>query len=121
MRVHQLGHGLIPGDAISHHTLEIDRRLRAWGLESRIFAGHVSPEYQDLAQTEDYFQPFLDTPDDLLIYHYSIYDPNYRLFKAARPKQPAVNETTAREQAAARGTARAVPPGTSSPPTRYRR
>jgi len=81
VRVHQLGHGLIPGDAISHHTLEIDRRLRAWGLESHIFAGHVASEYQALAQTDGHFHSFLDSPDDLLIYHYSIYDPNYRLFQ----------------------------------------
>jgi glycosyltransferase involved in cell wall biosynthesis len=87
MRVHQLGHGLIPGDAVSYHTLEIDRRLRAWGLESRIFARHVAPEYQDLAQTDDHFLPFVDATDELLIYHYSIYDPNYRFFKAAQGRK----------------------------------
>lgn len=87
MRIHQLGHGLIPGDAITYHTLEIDRRLRAWGLETRIFASHVHPEYQDLAQTDAGFAPFVDAPDDLLIFHYSIYDPNYRLFQAARGRK----------------------------------
>lgn len=87
MRVHQLGHGLIPGDAVSFHTLEIDRRLRAWGLEAHIFAGHVDPAYQALAQTDDRFMSFLEAPDDLLIYHYSIYNPNYRLFQAARGRK----------------------------------
>jgi glycosyltransferase involved in cell wall biosynthesis len=82
MRVHQLGHGLITGDAISHDVLEIDRRLRAWGFDTRLFAGHISPEYKDLAQTDDHFQCFLDASGDLLLYHYSIYDPNVRLFQA---------------------------------------
>ena len=64
MRVHQLGHGLIPGDAVSYHTLEIDRRLRDWGLETRIFAGYVAPECHDLAQGDDQFRPFLDDKAD---------------------------------------------------------
>jgi len=87
VRVHQIGHGLIPGDAISHHTIQIHRRLCAWGLDARIFAGYVAPEYQTLAQSDDQFQPFLEAPDDLVIYHYSIYNPNIRLFQAARGRK----------------------------------
>ncbi len=87
MRVHQLGHGLIPGDAISNHMLEINRRLRSWGLATRLFARHVSPEYKDIALTDDHFPLALDQADDLLIYHYSIYDPNYRFFQMTRGRK----------------------------------
>jgi L-malate glycosyltransferase len=84
VRVVQLGHGLIPGDAVSDHTLEFDRRLRAWGFGTSIFAATVSPEFRAVAQTDDRFEPAAVGGDDLLIYHYSIYDPNYRQFIAAR-------------------------------------
>lgn len=88
MRVYQMGHGVIPGDAVSAHTLEIDQRLRAWGFETEIFAQHVAPEFQDRARPDTEFLPCLERADcsnpekDLLIYHYSIYTPNVRLFRA---------------------------------------
>jgi glycosyltransferase involved in cell wall biosynthesis len=87
VRVHQLGHGLIPGDAISHHVLEIDRRMQAWGFETTIFAGHVHPEYRSLAQDDERFSAYLHAADDLLFYHYSIYDLNYRLFRSFKGRK----------------------------------
>ena len=82
MKVYHLGHGIIPGDAVTTQTLEIDRRLRAWGFETEIFAQHVAPELQHLARPDAEFFPCLDRTEDLLVYHYSIYTPNVKLFRA---------------------------------------
>lgn len=84
MIVHQLGHGIIPGDAVTTQTLEIDHRLRAWGFETEIFAQHVDPEFRHLARSDREFVSSLESEDDLLIYHYSIYTPNIRYFRAFR-------------------------------------
>ncbi len=98
MRVYQLGHGVIPGDAISTHIFEIDRRLRLWGFETAIFAQHVAPEYRHRASPDVQFAPFLGRKDDLLLYHYSIYTPNIRLFQAFRGRKVVIyhNITPAR-------------------------
>jgi len=82
VKVYHLGHAVIPGDAVTTQTLEIDRRLRAWGFETEIFAQHVAPECKHLARTDVEFLPYLDRVDSLLIYHYSIYTPNVQLFRA---------------------------------------
>lgn len=82
MRILQLGHGVIPGDAVTTQTLEIDRRLRRWGFETDIFAQHVAPEFRKFARPDAEFCPSADMGSDLLIYHYSIYTPNVRHFRA---------------------------------------
>jgi glycosyltransferase involved in cell wall biosynthesis len=84
MRAHQITYGFMAGDAISNHVIEIDARLRAWGYETGIYAQHIAPEMAGRAQPDWEFIPYLNTPDDLLIYHYSIYSPNTRFFRAAR-------------------------------------
>jgi glycosyltransferase involved in cell wall biosynthesis len=84
MRVYQLGHGVIPGDAVTTQTLEIDRRLRGWGLETEIFAHHIAPEFRHLARPDSEFAGHLDREGDLLIYQYSLYTPNVAYFRAFR-------------------------------------
>lgn len=81
MRVYQLGHGAIPGDAVTQHVLEIDRCLRAWGFETEMFAQHVAPEFERLVRPDAEFSRYLQRQEALLIYHYSIYTPNVRLFR----------------------------------------
>ena len=73
--------GLSYGDAISNHIFEIDRRLKAWGLESRVFATYIEDRLGNVAQLDQDYVPFLAAPDDLLIYHYSIYSPNLSLYE----------------------------------------
>lgn len=84
MNVFQLGHGVIPGDAVTVQTLEIDRRLQAWGFKTMIFAQYVDSQFCHLARPDTEFSRYLDREHDLLIYHYSIYTPNVRLFRAFR-------------------------------------
>lgn len=87
MRVHQMAYGMMMGDAIANHALEIDARLRAWGYETAIYAQHVAPEMVGRVRSDADFAPHLHARDDLLIYHYSIYSPNTRLFRAARGRR----------------------------------
>ena len=87
MWVRQLTYGMIPGDAISNDVLEIDARLRAWGLETAIYAQHIAPELAARAQPDESLIRQLGSPDEHLIYHYSIYSPNLRQFRAARGRR----------------------------------
>lgn len=82
MRIHQLTFGLIPGDAVSNSILAIDRQLREWGFETAVFAQHIAPQLREYALPDGQFLPFLESTNDLLIFHYSIYSPNIRLFQA---------------------------------------
>ncbi len=87
MRVYQLTNGMMAGDAVSNHVLEIDARLRAWGHSSQIFAGYIAPEMEGRVQPDAQCALLPAQADSLLIYHYSIYNPNYRLFARARGKR----------------------------------
>jgi glycosyltransferase involved in cell wall biosynthesis len=82
VRAYHLGYGIIPGDAVTAQILEIDRRLQGWGFETRIFAEHVAPEYRQIARPDEALGRLLRDQDALLIYHYSIYTPNARMFRA---------------------------------------
>ena len=84
MRVHQMHFSFIPGDAICNQMIEIDARLRAWGLETSIFAHHIAPEMSELARPDREYLTHLRSPEDLLIFHYGLYHPNVRYFQAAR-------------------------------------
>lgn len=80
-------YGMMMGDAISNHVLEIDARLRTWGFDTALYAQHIAPEMRGRVQPDSHFAAYLDATDDLLIYHYSIYSPNLRLCRAARGRR----------------------------------
>lgn len=86
MRVHQLTHGAMFGDAVCNHMLEIDARLRAWGYQADMFAEHVAPEMAGRVRPDRDYLAYLDAAD-VLIYHYSIYTPNVRAFLASRGRR----------------------------------
>ncbi|MCU0500156.1 MAG: glycosyltransferase family 4 protein [Anaerolineae bacterium] len=87
MRVHQMTATLTFGDAVSNDIFEIDRRLKAWGLDSYIYAEHIAPRLADLCHSDAAYTRFLGETDDLLIYHYSIYTPNLELYKRTRNRK----------------------------------
>ncbi len=87
MRVHQLIHGAMFGDAVCGQVLEIDARLRAWGYQTDIFAEYVAPEIMGRVRPDRDYLAYLNAADDLLIYHYSIYTPNVRAFLATRGRR----------------------------------
>lgn len=80
MRVHQLGPSLLVGDAITYDMLEIARRLAAWELETRLFAGVISPDLLSQARREAEYVAFMGNPNDLLFYHYAAYAANVAFY-----------------------------------------
>jgi L-malate glycosyltransferase len=87
MRVHQMTATLKYGDAVSNDVFEIDHRLKAWGLDGRIYAEHIDPRVAALCYSDAAYARFLKETDDLLIYHYSIYTPNLELYKRTRNRK----------------------------------
>ena len=85
-RIDQVLAGFADGDAISSEAIILQGIFRKWGVESDIFvdAGRVSPVMRPQARSlEDY----IDSPDNLLIHHYSISSPAADLFCMARAKK----------------------------------
>lgn len=87
MIVHQMGSILAFGDAVTNQILEIDRRLRAWGLATRIFGASVDAMLGGQAQLDVGYEPYIENDDDLLIYHYSAYCDNHRLYLRSRNRR----------------------------------
>ena len=86
-RVHQMTANLVYGDAVTNDVFEIDRRLRAWGLESRVFSDSAEPGLGAVSRPSCEYEQDLARPEDLLIYHYSIYSPNLELYKRSRNRR----------------------------------
>lgn len=83
MRVHQIVPSMSPGDATSNHIQEIDQRLTRWGFESAIYAQRINPQLEGGVRPLSDIRPFLNQPDDLLIYHYGIFHFSAHLFQSA--------------------------------------
>jgi L-malate glycosyltransferase len=87
MRVHQMTATLAYGDAVSNDILEIDRRLKQWGLDAHIYAENIEPRLANVSQLDQAYERYLAEPDDLLIYHYSIYTANLKLYTQSRNRK----------------------------------
>lgn len=71
MKIHQLVTTIVPGDAISNFVLFLHALFVQSGFDSKIFGEAVSPELADFClHLSEY--PKIDSPDDILIAHYSI-------------------------------------------------
>lgn len=69
--VHQLVAAFRPGDAISNYALVLRGVFRSWGLDSEIFAPDVSPDAAGILPLRALAGR--TAPDDVLVYHHSIY------------------------------------------------
>lgn len=87
MRVHQMTATLVYGDAVTNDILEIDRRLKLWGLDAHIYTENVEPRLAHVGQLDQAYERYLGEPDDLLIYHYSIYTANLKLYAQSRNRK----------------------------------
>lgn len=85
--IHQMGSVLAFGDAVTNHIVEIDRRLSQWGFDGRIYGAEISAAPTDKAQVHTAYEPFMDNPDDVLIYHYSAFCENYTLFQQSKNRK----------------------------------
>ncbi len=80
MRVWQLCARLEYGDAVSNQVMEIDRALASWGFETGIFANTRDEFGRQSARPDEEYSSFMESEEDLLIYHYSLFCPNYRQY-----------------------------------------
>lgn len=80
LRVHLMTAGLTPGDAVSNYMLALGRVFRKWGAAVSLYADHIAPQLQTVAEPSQWYRP---TGDDLLWFHYSIYADNLELALAS--------------------------------------
>jgi len=80
VRVNQLCARIEFGDAVSNHVLAIDRALKRKGHESRIYASTLDEFGSQVAEPDSCYERFVDGTDDLLVYHYSVFNQNYRMY-----------------------------------------
>ena len=71
MKIHQILPCFRDGDAIGNHTLEIQRIIRSWGYESRIFADDIHDDMRALAKSYKKLKGRA-LRDAILIYHFSV-------------------------------------------------
>lgn len=69
--VHQILPSFSYGDAIGNNALEIRDVLRKWGYKSDIYAEHAHPKMSKFAKNF-YEYKKCSSPDNILIFHYSI-------------------------------------------------
>ncbi|MDY6794589.1 MAG: glycosyltransferase [Actinomycetota bacterium] len=87
MRVHQMVPRLDAGDAVSNQALAIHRLVTMWGFESHIFANGMD-EFGKRHASYDYnYREFMSSPEDLFIYHFSIYCGNYEMLLETRNRK----------------------------------
>lgn len=87
MKVHQLCARFEFGDAVSNHVLAIDRALSSLGFETDIFANTLDGYGMQVARPDSEYAPSADSEEDLLIYHYSVYCPNYTDYLKTRNRR----------------------------------
>lgn len=83
MKITQLCARIEYGDAVSNHVLEIDRAVRSWGLESAVYANTLDEFGLRRARPDSEYDPSAASAGDVLVYHYSLYCPNYRQYLEA--------------------------------------
>ncbi len=88
MRIHQVCARLQFGDAITNHVLRIHQEFIKWGMESHVYAHETDKICAPMSEGEQvYARRFSRRKEDLLLYHYSVFNPNHRLYLAARNKK----------------------------------
>ncbi len=87
MRVTQLCARIEFGDAVSNHVLEIDRALASWGLETSVYANTLDTFGLQRARPDTGYDPSAASGDDVLMYHYSLFCPNYEQYMQAPCKR----------------------------------
>ncbi|MHB8780509.1 MAG: glycosyltransferase [Candidatus Geothermincolia bacterium] len=90
MRVHQLLPRFEAGDAVSNMALDIRQTLVARGIESRIFA-HSADEFgRREGEPESAYAALGGSSEDVLIYHYSLWCDNIKLFEESSNRKVVV-------------------------------
>jgi glycosyltransferase involved in cell wall biosynthesis len=70
--IHQIMPGFLYGDAVGNQVAHIRDLLRGWGHRSQVYAQHRDHRLDDPGEDYHRCRP---TPDDLVVFHYSIGSP----------------------------------------------
>ncbi len=70
MEIHQFVPDFSYGDAIGNDAIGIQRILKGWGFDSKIFSKVIHPKYWNKAEFYLYYR-YHHHPDNILIFHYS--------------------------------------------------
>lgn len=87
MRVHQLCARLQFGDAVTNQVLRIHEVLRSWGWESHVYATSNDLAMAPVNEGLKAYRRFMKSRKDILLFHYSIYDDNHRLYQETRNRR----------------------------------
>ncbi len=88
MRIHQVCARLQFGDAITNHVLRIHQEFIKWGMESHVYAHETDATCAPYNEGEQvYARNFSRRKEDLLLYHYSVFNPNHKLYLSSRNKK----------------------------------
>lgn len=68
--IHQLLKTIVPGDAISQHTLSIQQILQKAGFQSEIFVETCHPDLVGMTYSLEHLTSMLQ-PEDILLFHFS--------------------------------------------------
>jgi|AGTN01.3.fsa_nt_gi Glycosyltransferase len=83
MRVFQVAPALDVNDAVSNEIININRYLKAFGLDARIFALHTAPLLESYVSPAGSLADSVDQ-DTVIIYHYSLHSPISDMLKVLK-------------------------------------
>ncbi len=87
MRVHQICARLQFGDAVTNQVLRIHEILRSWGWESHVYASSHDEIMAPINEGFKAYRRFMGSRKDILLFHYSVYDENHRLYLRTRNRK----------------------------------
>ncbi len=87
MRAHQICARLQFGDAVTNQVLRIHETLRSWGWESHVYASSNDDVMAPLNEGLRAYRRFMGSREDILLFHYSVYDDNHRLYLDSRNRR----------------------------------
>lgn len=87
VRVHQILPRFEMGDAISYHSLYIRDTLDEANYTNSIYASSVEENSKHICSELEHFDEFIDNRDDVLIFHFSVYDESYKKLLESKNKK----------------------------------
>ncbi len=87
MRVHQICARLQYGDAVTGQVLAMHRAMTSWGWESHVYASSHDEAMAKHNEGLEAYRRYIRNRGDVLIYHYSIFDENYRFFLKSKNRK----------------------------------
>lgn len=88
MRIHQICARLKYGDAITNQVMRIHEAATSWGWESHVYSTAHDDVMEEVNEgLPEYRRRYLKNRDDLLVFHYSIYDKNHEFYDDSRNRR----------------------------------